>query len=109
VVLKAWLIKLSNFVQIFLQGWKALYINQHRRMDVAISNVVEFVGSSLNNGWLESECYLKAIADLALMDDIGFLDVKFFLFSRNHSAIINLIGLHYSIASLHVLVSKSCW
>ncbi|PAN19894.1 hypothetical protein PAHAL_3G306100 [Panicum hallii] len=89
-----------------VQGWKALYINQHRRMDVAISNVVEFVGSSLNNGWLESECYLKAIADLALMDDIGFLDVKFFLFSRNHSAIINLIGLHYSIASLHVLPAE---
>ncbi|PUZ66278.1 hypothetical protein GQ55_3G295600 [Panicum hallii var. hallii] len=88
------------------KGWKALYINQHRRMDVAISNVVEFVGSSLNNGWLESECYLKAIADLALMDDIGFLDVKFFLFSRNHSAIINLIGLHYSIASLHVLPAE---
>uniref|UniRef100_A0A0A9GA50 Uncharacterized protein n=1 Tax=Arundo donax TaxID=35708 RepID=A0A0A9GA50_ARUDO len=36
------------------------------------------------------------------MTDIGFLDVQFFLFSRNHSAIINLIGLHYSIASLHV-------
>ncbi|XP_039801267.1 uncharacterized protein LOC120665696 isoform X3 [Panicum virgatum] len=85
-----------------LQGRKALYINQHRRMNVAISNVVEFVGSSLNNGWLESECYLKAIADLALTADIGFLDVQFFLFSRNHSAIINLIGLHFSIASLHV-------
>ncbi|KAG2619694.1 uncharacterized protein LOC120665696 isoform X1 [Panicum virgatum] len=85
-----------------VQGRKALYINQHRRMNVAISNVVEFVGSSLNNGWLESECYLKAIADLALTADIGFLDVQFFLFSRNHSAIINLIGLHFSIASLHV-------
>ena len=47
-------------------------------MGVAISNVVEFVGSSLNNGWLESECYLKAIADLALTADIGFLDVHFF-------------------------------
>jgi len=102
VILKAWLIKLSTCVQILLQGWKALYINQHRRMNVAISNVVEFVGSSLNNGWLESECYLKAIADLALTADIGFLDVQFFLFSRNHSAIINLIGLHFSIASLHV-------
>ena len=107
VILKAWLIKLSTCVQILLQGWKALYINQHRRMGVAISNVVEFVGSSLNNGWLESECYLKAIADLALTADIGFLDVQFFLFSRNHSAIINLIGLHFSIASLHVPVSKA--
>ncbi|RCV18011.1 hypothetical protein SETIT_3G266400v2 [Setaria italica] len=85
-----------------VQGWKALYMNQHRRMAVAISNVVEFVGSSLNNGSLESEYYLKAIADLALIADIGFLDVQFFLFSRNHSAIINLIGLHYSISSLHV-------
>ena len=104
---ESWLIKVSSFVQILLQGWKALYINQHRRMNVAISNVVEFVGSSLNNGWLESECYLKAIADLALTADIGFLDVQFFLFSRNHSAIINLIGLHFSIASLHVPVSKA--
>ena len=75
---ESWLIKVSSFVQILLQGWKALYINQHRRMGVAISNVVEFVGSSLNNGWLESECYLKAIADLALTADIGFLDVQFF-------------------------------
>ncbi|XP_066363170.1 uncharacterized protein [Miscanthus floridulus] len=89
-----------------VQGWKALYISQHRRMAVAISNVVEFVGSSLNNGSLESEYYLKAIADLALIPDIGFLDVQFFLFSRNHSAIINLIGLHYSIASLHVLPTE---
>ncbi|AQK94187.1 F-box domain containing protein isoform 1 [Zea mays] len=89
-----------------VQGWKALYISQHRRMAVAISNVVEFVGSSLNNESLESEYYLKAIADLALIPDIGFLDVQFFLFSRNHSAIINLIGLHYSIASLHVLPTE---
>jgi hypothetical protein len=88
-----------------LQGWKALYISQHRRMAFAISNVIEFVGSSINDGSLESEYYLKAIADLALIPDIGFLDVQFFLFSRNCSAIINLIGLHYSIASLHVLVS----
>ncbi|KAJ1262621.1 hypothetical protein BS78_09G122800 [Paspalum vaginatum] len=85
-----------------VQGWKTIYINQHRRMAAAISNVVEFVERSLNNGSLESEYYLKAIADLALMTDIGFLDVQFFLFSRNHSAIINLIGLHHSIASLHV-------
>lgn len=89
-----------------VQGWKALYISQHRRMAVAISNVVEFVRSSLNNGSLESKYYLEAIADLALIPDIGFLDVQFFLFSRNHSAIINLIGLHYSIASLHVLPTE---
>ena len=105
MILNEWLIKLSTFLLIMLQGWKALYISQHRRMAVAISSVVEFVRSSLNNGSLESEYYLKAIADLALIPDIGFLDVQFFLFSRNHSAIINLIGLHYSIASLHVLVS----
>lgn len=96
-----------DFLQLLLQGWKAIYMNQHRRMAVAISNVVEFVGSSLNNGSLESEYYLKAIADLALIADIGFLDVQFFLFTSNRSAIINLIGLHYSIASLHVPVSKA--
>ncbi|KAL6845032.1 hypothetical protein ACP4OV_025205 [Aristida adscensionis] len=88
------------------QGWKALYISQHRRMAVAISNVVEFVGSSLQNGSLEAEYYLKAIAHLALITDLGFLDVQFFLFSRNHSAIINLIGLHYSIVSLHVPINE---
>ncbi|WVZ98292.1 hypothetical protein U9M48_043753 [Paspalum notatum var. saurae] len=54
-----------------VQGWKTLYINQHRRMAIAISNVVEFVGRSLNNGSLESEYYLKAIADLALMTDVS--------------------------------------
>lgn len=67
--------------------------------------MVEFVESSSHNGSLEAGYYLKAIADLALMKDIGFIDVQFFLFSRNHSAIINLIGLHYSIACLHIPVS----
>lgn len=84
------------------RGWKALYINHHKRAAVDISSVVEFVESSSHNGSLEAEYYLKAIADLALMKDIGFIDVQFFLFSRNHSAIINLIGLHYSIACLHI-------
>lgn len=85
-----------------VQGWKALYINHHRRTAVAISSVVEFVESSSHNGSLEAEYYLKAISDLISMKDIGFIDVQFFLFSRNHSAIINLIGLHYSIACLHI-------
>ncbi|TVU19114.1 hypothetical protein EJB05_35248 [Eragrostis curvula] len=89
-----------------VQGWKALYINQHKRMAIAISNVVEIVESSLHNGSLEAEYYLKAIAHLAMMTDIGFLDVQFFLFSRNHSAIINLVGLHYATASLHVPPSE---
>jgi hypothetical protein len=74
-------------------------------MAIAVSNVLEIVESSLHNGSLEAEYYLKAIAHLAMMTNIGFLDVQFFLFSKNHNAIINLIGLHYSIASLHVLVS----
>jgi hypothetical protein len=72
---------------------------------VAISSVVEFVESSSHNGSLEAEYYLKAMSDLALMKDIGFVNVQFFLLSRNRSAIINLIGLHYSIACLHILVS----
>ncbi|XBJ10166.1 hypothetical protein VPH35_015095 [Triticum aestivum] len=88
------------------QGWKALYINNHGRTAVAISRVVEFVESSTHNGSLEAECYLKAMSDLALMKDIGFVNVQFFLLSRNRSAIINLIGLHYSIAYLHILVSR---
>uniref|UniRef100_A0A452YZ06 Uncharacterized protein n=1 Tax=Aegilops tauschii subsp. strangulata TaxID=200361 RepID=A0A452YZ06_AEGTS len=46
------------------------------------------------------------MSDLALMKDIGFVNVQFFLLSRNRSAIINLIGLHYSIAYLHILVSR---
>ncbi|GJN14207.1 hypothetical protein PR202_gb00999 [Eleusine coracana subsp. coracana] len=85
-----------------VQGWKNLYINQHRRMAIAVSNVVEIVESSLHDGSLEAEYYLKAIAHLGMMTDIGFLDIQFFLFSRNHNAIINLIGLHYSIASLNM-------
>ncbi|XP_024314995.1 uncharacterized protein LOC100824382 isoform X2 [Brachypodium distachyon] len=87
-----------------VQGWKALYINHHGRTAVAISRVIEFVESSTHNGSLEAEYYLKAIADLALMKDIGFVNVQFFLLSRNRSAIINLIGLHYSIACLHILM-----
>ncbi|KAK3138954.1 hypothetical protein QOZ80_5AG0375690 [Eleusine coracana subsp. coracana] len=52
-----------------VQGWKAFYINQHKRIGIAISKV-------------------------------------FFLFSKNHSTIINLIGLNYSIAYLHVPPSE---
>ncbi|KAM3410077.1 hypothetical protein ACQJBY_002371 [Aegilops geniculata] len=88
------------------QGWKALYINNHGRTAVAISRVLEFVESSTHNGSLEAECYLKAMSDLALMEDIGFVNVQFFLLSRNRSAIINLIGLHYSIAYLHILPNE---
>jgi hypothetical protein len=69
--------------------------------------VVEFVESSSHDGSLEAEYYLKAMSDLALMKDIGFVNVQFFLLSRNRSAIINLIGLHYSIACLHMLVSHA--
>uniref|UniRef100_A0A0D9WFU4 F-box domain-containing protein n=1 Tax=Leersia perrieri TaxID=77586 RepID=A0A0D9WFU4_9ORYZ len=84
------------------QGWKSLYINHHRKTAAAISDVAEFVENSLRNGSLEAEYYLKAIATLASMRDVGFIDVQFFLLSRNQSAIINLIGLHYSIASLNI-------
>ncbi|KAL5230756.1 hypothetical protein ABZP36_029532 [Zizania latifolia] len=89
-----------------VQGWKALYINHHRKTAVAISGLAEFVENNLRYGSLEAEYYLKAIADLASMTDIGFIDAQFFLFSRNHNAIINLIGLHYSIASLHIPPSE---
>ncbi|KAF0928302.1 hypothetical protein E2562_039413 [Oryza meyeriana var. granulata] len=85
-----------------VQGWKSLYINHHRKTGVAISGVAEFVENSLRNGSLEAEYYLKAIANLASMRDIGFIDAQFFLLSRNQSAIVNLIGLHYSIASLNI-------
>uniref|UniRef100_A0A0D9ZYC6 F-box domain-containing protein n=1 Tax=Oryza glumipatula TaxID=40148 RepID=A0A0D9ZYC6_9ORYZ len=85
-----------------VQGWKALYINHHRRTAVAISGVAEFVENNLRNGSLEAEYYLKAIANLASMRDIGFIDAQFFLLSRNSSAIMNLIGLHYSISSLNI-------
>uniref|UniRef100_A0A0D9WFU3 F-box domain-containing protein n=1 Tax=Leersia perrieri TaxID=77586 RepID=A0A0D9WFU3_9ORYZ len=84
------------------RGWKSLYINHHRKTAAAISDVAEFVENSLRNGSLEAEYYLKAIATLASMRDVGFIDVQFFLLSRNQSAIINLIGLHYSIASLNI-------
>jgi hypothetical protein len=57
-------------------------------MAIAVSNVLEIVESSLHNGSLEAEYYLKAIAHLAMMTNIGFLDVQFFLFSKNHNAII---------------------
>lgn len=64
--------------------------------------MAEFVENNLRNGSLEAEYYLKAIANLASMRDIGFIDAQFFLLSRNYSAIMNLIGLHYSISSLNI-------
>lgn len=67
--------------------------------------MAEFVENNLRNGSLEAEYYLKAIANLASMRDIGFIDAQFFLLSRNYSAIMNLIGLHYSISSLNIPVS----
>lgn len=87
-----------------LQEWKALYVNKHRKVATAISGVVEFVGQWSQNESLEIGNHLKAICYLNSLK-IGFKDVQFFLFTRKHTVLLNLIGLHYSIIWLEILVS----
>lgn len=81
-----------------------MYINKHREMASAVSTVIKFVERSSQNESLEVGYYLKAIADLALLE-LGFEDVQLFLFAIKQNVLLNLIGLHYSIFWLAVPVS----
>ncbi|KAG1371208.1 putative Chromatin-remodeling complex ATPase [Cocos nucifera] len=67
----------------------------------AVSTVIKFVEQSSQNESIEVGYYLKAIADLGLME-LGFEDVQLFLFARRQNVLLNLIGLHYSIFWLAV-------
>ncbi|XP_026662254.1 uncharacterized protein LOC113463024 isoform X2 [Phoenix dactylifera] len=79
--------------------WRVLYINKHRQIASAVSTVIKFVQQCSQNESLEVGYYLKAVADLGLLE-LGFEDVQLFLFARKQNVLLNLIGLHYSIFSL---------
>ncbi|XP_038988716.1 uncharacterized protein LOC113463024 isoform X3 [Phoenix dactylifera] len=81
------------------QKWRVLYINKHRQIASAVSTVIKFVQQCSQNESLEVGYYLKAVADLGLLE-LGFEDVQLFLFARKQNVLLNLIGLHYSIFSL---------
>lgn len=68
------------------------------------SSVIKFVEECSQNESLEVGYYLRAIRELCSME-AGFKDVQLFLFTRQSSALLNLIGLHYSILSLGIPVS----
>lgn len=70
------------------------------------TNVVWFVESCSSSESLEVGDHLKAIECLRDMQ-LGFKDVKVFLFKPNLNVLLNLIGLHYCILWLNVPVSIS--
>ncbi|KAM0954312.1 putative F-box only protein [Dioscorea sansibarensis] len=83
------------------QGWRSFYINNHRKMAIGASSVIKFVEECSQNKSLEVGYYLRALRELCSME-VGFKDVQLFLFTRKSSALLNLIGLHYSILSLGI-------
>ena len=73
-------------------------------MAIGASSVIKFVEECSQNESLEVGYYLRALRELCSME-VGFKDVQLFLFTRKSSALLNLIGLHYSILSLGIPVS----
>ncbi|URE35260.1 F-box domain containing protein [Musa troglodytarum] len=86
------------------QGCKTFYINKHKKLASAVSDVIKSVLEWSKSGSMEVGYYLKAISDLGSME-LGFKDVQLFLFRREHNVLLNLIGLHYCIFSLDIPVS----
>ncbi|THU70177.1 hypothetical protein C4D60_Mb08t22270 [Musa balbisiana] len=84
-----------------LQGCKTFYINKHKKLASAVSDVIKSVLEWSKSGSMEVGYYLKAISDLGSME-LGFKDVQLFLFRREHNVLLNLIGLHYCIFSLDI-------
>ncbi|KAJ0979733.1 hypothetical protein J5N97_015207 [Dioscorea zingiberensis] len=83
------------------QGWRLFYVNNHRKMAAGLSSLIKFVEECSQNESLEVGYHLKALGELRSME-AGFKDVQLFLFARNSSVFLNLIGLHYSILSLEI-------
>ncbi|KAK1315677.1 hypothetical protein QJS10_CPA05g00513 [Acorus calamus] len=83
------------------EGWRSIYIRQHREMAVKANALIEFVNLCSQNGSLEVGDYLKAVEYLCSLET-GFKDVVMFLFSTKVGVLLNLIGLHYSKFGLEV-------
>ncbi|KAJ1692155.1 hypothetical protein LUZ63_008853 [Rhynchospora breviuscula] len=83
------------------EGWKALYIESHKKIAQETSFVIHEIGQQAPLNSLEVTSYLSAIKQLGALS-LGFEDVCLFLFRPKLSVIVNLIGLHYSILYLHI-------
>lgn len=89
---------------LFFQGWKGVYIKQHKKLAEKVSTINHFVKDCSQNESIEISDYLKAVAFLGSAE-LGFEDVKLFLFTENTNVLMNLIGVHYSIFCLQIPVS----
>ncbi|KAJ3676190.1 hypothetical protein LUZ60_003602 [Juncus effusus] len=87
------------------EGWKSLYIKTHQILASETSNFINTVYQWAPHESLEVGVYLNAIRALESLR-IGFEDVRLFLFGRNLSVLVNLIGLHYCIFRLNVPASE---
>lgn len=72
------------------------------QLSALVNNVEQrFLGDSLEAGE-----YLLALEDLSAMQ-LGFKDVQMLIFRPKLNVFINLLGLHYCILGLNVLVTYS--
>lgn len=86
-----------------LQGWKALYMESHKRIAHETSSVIHGIDQRAPLSSLEVTYYLSALKKLTALY-LGFEDVRLFLFRPKLGVVVNLIGLHYSILYLRVPV-----
>nr|XP_009414191.2 PREDICTED: uncharacterized protein LOC103995348 [Musa acuminata subsp. malaccensis] len=98
---RRWPSAVSDLGALPSQGCKTFYINKHKKLASAVSDVIKSVLEWSKSGSMEVGYYLKAISDLGSME-LGFKDVQLFLFRREHNVLLNLIGLHYCIFSLDI-------
>lgn len=84
-----------------LKGWRGFYIIKHNEMAGKAAVVVDYVEQCLSSESIEVGYYLTAIKEMCSMQ-FGFKDVELFFLKANLHVLLNLVGLHYCIAWLHV-------
>ncbi|KAL7597555.1 uncharacterized protein LOC111906049 [Lactuca sativa] len=84
-----------------LKGWRGFYVNKHHEMASKADAVIAFLDQCISSESVEVNHYLVAMQNMNSMQ-FGFRDVVLFFFKENLHVLLNLAGLHYSIAWLGV-------
>ncbi|KAK9146850.1 hypothetical protein Sjap_006753 [Stephania japonica] len=84
-----------------VEGWRCFYIKRHKEMADGANVVANFVKQNSPTKSLEVGDYLRSIEQLYTRG-LGFKDVVILLFASKESALLNLVGVHYSIFLLGV-------
>ncbi|KAJ9537111.1 hypothetical protein OSB04_029844 [Centaurea solstitialis] len=87
------------------QGWRGFYVTKHYEMASKADAIIRSMEQCISSESMEVNHYLPAMAKMCAMK-IGFKDVVAFFFKENVHALVNLTGLHYSVAWLKVPVEQ---